>query len=58
MTDKRACNDVWFPEPFSGFGSCHNLSDDAGRVFGEQGARIRVRPKPRPIGFQVPRGKR
>lgn len=37
-----------------GQGSLHNLSDDAGKVFGEQGARIRVRLKPRPIGFKFP----
>lgn len=38
-----------------GQGALHNLSDDTGRVFGEKGARIRVRLKQRPIGFHLPR---
>lgn len=38
-----------------GQGSCHTLTDDAGRIYGKEGARIRVRPKPRPIGFHLPR---
>lgn len=38
-----------------GQGSLHGVSDDAGRVFGKVGARIKVRVKPRPIGFQIPK---
>lgn len=37
-----------------GQGAMHSLSDDGGRVFGKEGARIKVRPKPRRIGFHLP----
>ena len=32
----------------------HSLSDDGGAVFGKKGARICVRIKRNPIGFQIP----
>lgn len=39
-----------------GQGSLHSVSgDDCGKVYGQEGGRIRVRVKPRPIGFQFPR---
>lgn len=37
-----------------GQGSMHGLSDNFGRVFGKKGARICVRIKRNPIGFQIP----
>ncbi|WP_332763961.1 hypothetical protein [Phenylobacterium sp.] len=48
-------DDDWSDFPvILGQGSCHTLTDDSGRVFGDKAARIRVRPKPRPIGFHLP----
>lgn len=44
-----------FSGQIDGQGSMHGLSDDRGRLFGEPGARIVVRPKRRPIGFAVPK---
>jgi len=37
-----------------GQGALHTLTEDAGRVFGREGARIRVRIKRAPIGFKIP----
>lgn len=51
-------DDDWYEFPvIFGQGSMHGLSDDGGRVFGVEGARIKVRPKKRPIGFHLPRKK-
>jgi hypothetical protein len=39
-----------------GQGSAHSVSDERpGRVFGQKGARIRVMPKRRRIGFHIPK---
>lgn len=51
----RADDDIWPEFPvILGQGSMHGLSDDNGRVFGAEGARIRVRVKARRIGFHLP----
>lgn len=50
-------NDFGWPDfpVILGQGAMHGLSDDGGRMFGQQGARIVVRPKKRPIGFAIPK---
>lgn len=48
-------DEVWYPEPFQGQGAMYELNDNAGRVFGKEGARIKVRIKRGPLGFNVPK---
>lgn len=56
IVSQHRSDDDWADFPvILGHGSLHGLSDDTGRVFGKKGARIRVRPKLRPIGFHLPK---
>jgi hypothetical protein len=51
MNDDRDFHDL---PRIDGGGSCHTLTDRGERIFGEPGARIKVRPVARRIGFHLP----
>ena len=56
MTPVGPSSDDLFEVPWiDGYGSIYVLTDrPSGKVYGQKGARIRVRPKPAPIGFRPP----